>query len=315
MSSDDSIPFIEIDVEPSDSAGRPSRSLTMPHASVDWMAGFDEGRQRGSGEILDALEAALVAVGVGADVARSASSRACAPSPTSPKSGSGGRAGGPISTRRCAREIPSDHRSRPARGRQARRIRSKRRARRDAAAARGDDPRAGRGHHGGHGGRRGGPVGETSAALLGTLAEFYKVPVPPVRVLGVRPHKVTSGVCTYQLFGDYTPSTQRIRVWMRTAIRGQVSSPKAHINTLLHEFCHHLDCTRLHCPESYHTRGFFWRIDHLYHLAVGTPPERRRPLRWVRRGGVWIDRLGQLARPTAGLTPVMNYLAGSVALQ
>lgn len=132
-----------------------------------------------------------------------------------------------------------------------------------------------------------GPVGETSAALLGELAEFYKVPVPPVKVLGVRPHKVTSGVCTYQLFGDYTPATQRIRVWLRTAIREQVSSPKAHINTLLHEFCHHLDCTRLKCPESFHTRGFYWRIDHLYHLALGTPPERRRPLRWVRRGGVW----------------------------
>ena len=140
----------------------------------------------------------------------------------------------------------------------------------------------------------------TSAALLAALSEFYKTPMPHVRVLGVRPHKVTSGVCTYQLFGDYTPSTQRIRVWMRTAIRGQVSSPKAHINTVLHEFCHHLDCTRLRCPESYHTRGFFWRIDHLYHLAIGTPPERRRPLRWVRRGGVWMIDWASLRAPARG---------------
>jgi hypothetical protein len=132
-----------------------------------------------------------------------------------------------------------------------------------------------------------GPVGDASAALLQTLSTFYQVPVPPVRVLGVRPHKVLQGVCTYQLFGDYTPSTQRIRVWMRTAIRGQVSSPKALLNTLLHEFCHHLDCARLRCPESFHTRGFFSRIDHLYHLALGTPAERRRPLRWVKRRGVW----------------------------
>jgi hypothetical protein len=131
------------------------------------------------------------------------------------------------------------------------------------------------------------PVAVACAELLGELAEFYKVPPPPVGVLGVRPHKVTAGVCTYQLFGDYTPSTQNIRVWMRTAIRAQVSSPKALLNTLLHEFCHHLDCTRLRCPESYHTRGFYWRVDHLYHLALGTPPERRRPLRWIKRGGVW----------------------------
>jgi hypothetical protein len=144
------------------------------------------------------------------------------------------------------------------------------------------------------------PVEEASAALLKSLSAFYAVPEPPVAVLVVRPHKVTSGVCTYQLFGDYTPSTQRIRVWMRTAIRGQVSSPKALLNTLLHEFCHHLDCTRLRCPESYHTRGFYWRIDHLYHLALGTPPERRRPLRWIRRGGVWHIDWSSLRQPRRG---------------
>ena len=133
-----------------------------------------------------------------------------------------------------------------------------------------------------------GPVRRAGARLLEALAAFYKVPVPPLAVLGVRPHRVTAGVCTYQLFGDYTPSTQRIRVWMRTAIRKQVSSPKALLNTLLHEFCHHLDGTRLACPQSYHTRGFFARIDHLYHLALATPLERRRPLRWVKRGAVWM---------------------------
>jgi hypothetical protein len=131
------------------------------------------------------------------------------------------------------------------------------------------------------------PVHRAGEALLATLAAFYNVPVPPLRVLGVRPHKVTAGVCTYQLFGDYTPATQRIRVWMRTAIREKVSSPKALLNTLLHEFCHHLDCTRLSCPQSYHTRGFYTRIDHLYHLALATPPTARKALRWIKRGSVW----------------------------
>ncbi len=130
-------------------------------------------------------------------------------------------------------------------------------------------------------------VQRAGSALLVALSEFYRVPAPPLRVLGVRPHRVTSGVCTYQLYGDYTPSTQRIRVWMRTAIREKVSSPKALLNTLLHEFCHHLDCTRLACPESYHTRGFFTRIDQLYHHALATPLEKRRPLRWIKRGAVW----------------------------
>jgi hypothetical protein len=131
------------------------------------------------------------------------------------------------------------------------------------------------------------PVTYACAELLAALSAFYSVPTPPIAVLGVRPHKVHEGITTYQLFGDYTPSTQNIRVWMRTAIRAKVSSPKALLNTLLHEFCHHLDCKRLKCPESYHTRGFYWRIDHLYHLAIATPPERRKPLKWIRRGGVW----------------------------
>src|SRR4029078_3537942 len=99
-----------------------------------------------------------------------------------------------------------------------------------------------------------------------------------LRVLGVRPDKGTAGVCTYQLFGDYTPSTQRIRVWMRTAIREKVSSPKALLNTLLHKFSPPLDCPRLSSPQSYPTRGFYIRIDHLYHHALATPLEKRKPL-------------------------------------
>ena len=140
------------------------------------------------------------------------------------------------------------------------------------------------------------PVQRAGTRLLAELAAFYGVPVPPLRVLGVRPHRVTAGVCTYQLFGDYTPKTQRIRVWMRTAIQEKVSSPKALLNTLLHEFCHHLDCTRLGCPESFHTRGFFTRIDHLYHHALETPLARRRPLRWIKRGAIWSVDWRLLAR-------------------
>ena len=131
------------------------------------------------------------------------------------------------------------------------------------------------------------PVRAACAEILALLSDFYRVSRPPVRILGVRPHRVVAGVCTYQLFGDYTPSTQQIRVWMRTAIRAQVSSPKALLNTLLHEFCHHLDATHLDNADSPHTRGFFSRIDHLYHLALATPPHARRPLHWIKRGAVW----------------------------
>lgn len=147
------------------------------------------------------------------------------------------------------------------------------------------------------------PVRHAASELLGALADFYRAPVPSLRILGVRPHQVTAGVCTYQLFGDYTPSTQRIRVWMRTAIREKVSSPRALLNTLLHEFCHHLDCTRLGCPGSYHTRGFYTRIDHLYHLALATPLEARRPLRWLKRGSIYAIDWGSVRRAPKRKSP------------
>jgi hypothetical protein len=69
---EDSAPRLGIDAEETaaNDARRPSHSQTMPHATVDWMTGFDEGRKQGSAEILEALEASLVSVGVDADVAK-----------------------------------------------------------------------------------------------------------------------------------------------------------------------------------------------------------------------------------------------------
>lgn len=123
--------------------------------------------------------------------------------------------------------------------------------------------------------------------LLGMLAEHYKVDAPKLAVLGIRPHRTTEGRLSYELFGDYTPGKQTIRVWMRTAILGKVTSHRGLLNTLLHEFCHHLDIDKLGYEDSPHTRGFYARIDELYHLALATPPERRKPLAWRRRGSVW----------------------------
>jgi hypothetical protein len=89
MSSDDRIPRvidIEIDVEATKAnENRPSHGQTTPHASVDWMAGFDEGRARGGAEILEALEAALVSVGVAPDVAKTIVTRVRTRAEKSPK--------------------------------------------------------------------------------------------------------------------------------------------------------------------------------------------------------------------------------------
>ena len=123
-------------------------------------------------------------------------------------------------------------------------------------------------------------------AILGLLAETYAISRPGLRVLGARPRKVWEGGHS-ELFGDYDFEEKRIRIWMRTAVFGKVTSYRGLLHTLLHEFCHHLDRERFGFLETPHTRGFHARVDDLYHLALATPPESRRPLVWIRMGRAW----------------------------
>jgi hypothetical protein len=75
--------------------------------------------------------------------------------------------------------------------------------------------------------------------FLGTASDFYQVPPCSVRVLAARPLRVREH-STNELFGDYQPDTMLIRVWMRTAIRKDITSFGTFLSTLCHEFCHHL---------------------------------------------------------------------------
>ncbi len=87
------------------------------------------------------------------------------------------------------------------------------------------------------------------AECLETTADFYRVPNCGIRVLAARPLKVRESWTT-ELFGDYHPATMLIRVWMRTAVRKEVTSSGTFLSTLCHEFCHHLDFQLFHCPDS-----------------------------------------------------------------
>ena len=109
--------------------------------------------------------------------------------------------------------------------------------------------------------------------LLTKLSRFYGVPDCGIRVLAARPLRVRER-WTSELFGDYSPDTMLIRVWMRTAVRKEVTSFGTFLSTLCHEFCHHLDCQKFRFPDSWHTRGFYERAGALYHSARGTPPKR-----------------------------------------
>jgi hypothetical protein len=122
------------------------------------------------------------------------------------------------------------------------------------------------------------------AAFLYAAADFYVVQRPGIRVLAARPLRVREGWSS-ELFGDYSPETFQIRVWMRTAVRKQVTSKGTFLSTLCHEFCHHLDYQRFKFADSWHTRGFYERTAALYHHASGTPFKR---LFWIKmKGGRW----------------------------
>jgi len=120
--------------------------------------------------------------------------------------------------------------------------------------------------------------------FLAATSEFYRVPVCGIRVLAARPLRVRESWAT-ELFGDYNPSSMLIRVWMKTAVRKEITSFGTFLSTLCHEFCHHLDYQKFGFRDSWHTRGFYERAAALYHHARGTPPKR---LFWVPvSGGRW----------------------------
>lgn len=123
-------------------------------------------------------------------------------------------------------------------------------------------------------------VEQSCNAIAEQLSKTLGVATPPVSILGVRPHRTSEGVCVYQKFGDYDIGTSEIRLWMRTARVKKVTSFGALLNTLCHEFCHHLDVVQLGFPNTPHTRGFFERTALLYHQAKNTP---MRPLVWVKQ--------------------------------
>lgn len=122
------------------------------------------------------------------------------------------------------------------------------------------------------------------AEFLDAASGFYRVPACGIRVLAALPLRVLENWSS-ELFGDYAPETMLIRVWMKTAVRKDITSFGTFLSTLCHEFCHHLDFQKFGFHDSWHTRGFYERAAALYHHAKGTPPKK---LFWVPvAGGRW----------------------------
>jgi hypothetical protein len=107
------------------------------------------------------------------------------------------------------------------------------------------------------------------ARFLTQASRVLRVPECGVRVLAARPLRGREWVT--ELFGDYTPETMQMRLWMRTAVKKDVTSFGTFLSTLCHEFCHHLDYHLFKFRDSWHTRGFYERAAVLYHHARQTP--------------------------------------------
>jgi hypothetical protein len=146
-------------------------------------------------------------------------------------------------------------------------------------------------------------VRRAGGEFIGATSHFYKVPDCGVRVLAARPLRVREHWAT-ELFGDYTPETMLIRVWMRTAVRKEVTSFGTFLSTLCHEFCHHLDYQKFGFRDSWHTRGFYERTAALYHLARGTPPKR---LFWVAMPGGGAG--GSIGRGLIGVAKLLIFFS------
>jgi hypothetical protein len=115
-------------------------------------------------------------------------------------------------------------------------------------------------------------VAAAAAEIAGRASRQLGAPAPVVEVLAVRPSRDWG-----ELHGLYTQDEDdlaRIRVWMRTARRGDVVAFRTFLRTLLHELCHHLDFEVLGLDRSFHTEGFFRRESSLVRQLV---PAARRP--------------------------------------
>ena len=69
------------------------------------------------------------------------------------------------------------------------------------------------------------------AQFLKSLSRFYQVPPCGIRVLASRPLRIRENWSS-ELFGDYDPSTMAIRVWMRTAVKKDITSFGTFLSTL-----------------------------------------------------------------------------------
>lgn len=99
--------------------------------------------------------------------------------------------------------------------------------------------------------------------LLDELADLAKIDIVHLKISDKKqPHKKAKGRVVFKQYGYYKPGSKYIHINNRTAVRGQILAPKTFLDTLLHEWLHHYDHSRLGL-NSIHTSGFYARLKDL----------------------------------------------------
>lgn len=99
-----------------------------------------------------------------------------------------------------------------------------------------------------------------SRELLDRLAVELSVPPVTLRFLNEpQKHRLSGGRLTYKEYAYYEPDG-RITIYNVTAVRRQYLAARSYLDTLVHEFLHHLDYHLLGLEHTFHTRGFYSRL-------------------------------------------------------
>jgi len=108
-------------------------------------------------------------------------------------------------------------------------------------------------------------IKQYSNNIIEELNTEYKLPALPVFTGGKR-RLTRSG---NQYFGVHRTrggenKQSSISVYSRTAKTQKYVAPKTFLRTLIHEFLHHFDRYKLKLSSTYHTKGFYERVNLIY---------------------------------------------------
>lgn len=100
--------------------------------------------------------------------------------------------------------------------------------------------------------------------LVNYLCEKFGIPSCNV-IVSNKPqlHSTRNGKLRSKTYGMYCPNMRYIEIFNLTAMTKKPVAIKTMYDTLLHEFMHHYDMTKLNFTESPHTKGFYMRISDL----------------------------------------------------